>query len=220
VLDEEDATAPVAFAGNVPVKVVRSISANEWSTICLPFDMTAEQWAAAFGSDAEIRSLTGYTLADGAVKVKFSNPLTGSMVKNTPYIIKTTKAVDGFELTAELAPAKAETALSNGAMVGVYEAGTAIPENNFFISGNQFFRSHGATKSKAFRAYFRSTDAQNDGQARLLWDFDDAATTGINPAAGIDAAQGTLFDLLGRPVREAAAQKGVYVRNGKKVVKK
>jgi hypothetical protein len=154
------------------------------------------------------------------VKVKFSNHLTGTMAKNTPYIIKTTKAVDGFTLNAELAPATAETTLSNGAMVGVYEAGTAVPGNDFFISGNQFFRSHGATKSKAFRAYFHSTDAQNDGQARLLWDFDDAATTGISAVDGGNASQGALFDLQGRPVSETAAQKGVYVRNGKKVVKK
>ena len=40
VLEETSTTAPEASNGAVKVRVLRTILANEWSTICLPFAMT------------------------------------------------------------------------------------------------------------------------------------------------------------------------------------
>jgi hypothetical protein len=51
-LDENSKTAPKAISG-VDVRVTRTINANEWSTICLPFAMTAAQVKAAFGDDVK-----------------------------------------------------------------------------------------------------------------------------------------------------------------------
>ena len=48
VLDENSTTAPEAAEG-VNARVLRTISADIWNTICLPFAMTAEQVKAAFG---------------------------------------------------------------------------------------------------------------------------------------------------------------------------
>ena len=39
------------------------MKAGEWSTICLPFDMTAEQVQTAFGDDVALGDFTGYDVA-------------------------------------------------------------------------------------------------------------------------------------------------------------
>lgn len=58
VLSELSTALPEAATG-VDVRVKRTINANEWSTICLPFSMTAEQVTAAFGSGVQIGDITG-----------------------------------------------------------------------------------------------------------------------------------------------------------------
>ena len=51
VLDETSTTAPVASGGAVDIMVKRTIKANEWSTLVLPFNMTEAQVKEALGSE-------------------------------------------------------------------------------------------------------------------------------------------------------------------------
>ena len=60
VLDEISTTAPEDSDGAVDVRVKRTINANEWSTICLPFAMTEAQVKAAFGEGVQLGDFTGY----------------------------------------------------------------------------------------------------------------------------------------------------------------
>lgn len=53
ILDEMATTPPVAEE-NANVRVRRTINANSWSTICLPFAMSEVQCKAAFGDDVKI----------------------------------------------------------------------------------------------------------------------------------------------------------------------
>lgn len=46
-------------AEGVNVRVKRTIKANEWSTLVLPFAMTAEQVKSAFGNDVQLADFTG-----------------------------------------------------------------------------------------------------------------------------------------------------------------
>ena len=59
-LDENSTLPPVAHEG-VNVKVVRTIKANEWSTVCLPFAMNLTKAKAAFGDDVQVRKYANYT---------------------------------------------------------------------------------------------------------------------------------------------------------------
>jgi len=59
ILDENSTTVPTS-ATDVKVRVLRTVNANEWSTICLPFAMTEEQCKTAFGSDVELGDFAGY----------------------------------------------------------------------------------------------------------------------------------------------------------------
>ena len=75
----------------------------------------------------------------------------------------------------------------------------------------------GLTKSKAYRAYFWSKAAE-ESSARLMMDLD-VQTTGIK-AVGKQAGEEPLYDMQGRIVMEPSAKKGIYIQDGKKVVKK
>lgn len=229
VLDENSTVAPTAATG-VNVNVKRTINANEWSTICLPFAMSAEQVKAAFGSDVELKDFNGYDAETDAdenivgIKVKFDDAT--AIEANHPYVIKVSSAitefsVDGVDIDPEEAPTVAavkRTKKQWSEMIGTYEAETVVEENCLFLSDNKFYYSKGKTKMKAFRGYFDFYDVLTDvenAEARSI-DFDFGDTTGIQKINVNAQNDGIFYDLSGRCVEKPS--KGVFIVNGKKVV--
>lgn len=232
ILDETSTTAPEAEE-NVNVRVKRTIKANEWSTICLPFAMTAEQIETAFGSDVtvEIGDADSYetTEDDGGnivgINIKF-NDVT-AIEANHPYIIKVSKDIASFDVDGvDVAPAARERnrrkALGSGSyFVGNYESQLEVPEFCLFLSGNKFWYSIGDTKMKAFRGYFDLkdvlTNVEDAYSSRISMSFDNSTVIG---AALYDkgemANDNIVYDLQGR--RVANPGKGVFVKDGKKVI--
>lgn len=215
----------------VGVKVIRTIKADEWSTICLPFDMNESQVKAAFGSDVQLGDFTGYTAtvesnATTSIAVHFSS--VSAIEKNRPYIIKVTDLISSFDvdnvtIDPEEEPKNAvkEGRKERSIMVGTYVAETKVPEDCLFLNGNKFWYSTGNTKIKAFRAYFDFSDvlAEKDLNSNISFAFDEA--DGINqmemglPADGV-------YNLQGQKVHKdesKSLKKGVYIINGKKVVR-
>ena len=237
VLDENNAVAPDATDDEVDILVKRIIKANQWSTICLPFDMTEEQVYAAFGDDvqlAEFDTDEGYVVNnDGSIKVNFVDVDLSEDVfyANWPYIIKTSVDISEFEVTAQITPeeddavaeyitGKGKNKKTVGTFTGTFHAGTVIPENNLFLSDNKFYYSVGKTKCKAFRAYFWFEDVLEDlnsAGSRIVLHFSDDSTTGIRNLRGEEKRVET-YDLQGRRVENPS--KGLYIRNNKKVVVK
>ena len=234
VLDENN-TDPNAIkpATDVKVTVRRTINANAWSTICLPFDMTEEQTKEIFGNDVQLAYFTGYDVEkEGgdvlSITINFDeDDLSEGFYGNYPYLIKTSKDITEFELTTTIAPDAVQEIFSqgkgenkkSGKFIGTYQAETVVPENSLFLSGNQFWYSAGLTKMKAFRAYFTLSDVLSDvksANVRIFVDIDDEETRveGIST----DDAQGTVYDLSGRKV-SSPRHNGVYIINGKKVLK-
>ena len=173
ILDETSTVAPTAASG-VDVKVKRTIKANSWSTICLPFAIPAEKLTAAFGAGVEVKDFTGYDIVESGediVGITISFQAATAMLANHPYLIKVENAitaeegftVDGVDIDPEDEPivsfgfttGKGSKAVYHPAdFVGTYVADTTVPENDLFISNNKFYYSAGATNMKAFRAYF------------------------------------------------------------------
>lgn len=218
-LDENSTTAPTATDNAVKLLVKRTINAKTWSTICLPFEMTADQWKEVFGSDAKIHRLDSYEKKGDAIKVIFQPALTGKFVANRPYVIWTSKPITSFEITAQIKSAAGKDAKVNddddeiAYMQGTFKAGTVIPEDNVFVSGGQFYYSDGTFESKAFRAYLWFADKA--AASRIIMSFGDE-TTGIKDLNVSDNDK--VFDLQGRVVNTPG--KGVYVKGGKKVLVK
>lgn len=236
VLDETSTTAPVASGGAVDIMVKRTIKANEWSTLVLPFNMTEAQVKEALGSDVQLAEFEDYEAeydADDNVTgltVNFvATNLSDGFYANYPYLVKTSKDITEFFVTATIDPDE-EDAVAEftngktgpkkevyGSLIGTYHAGDAIPNNGLFLSGNKFWYSAGATKIKAFRAYFMLNEVLigvAEAKVRFMVDEDAAAIEGITP----DMENGVWYTLDGRQLNGKPTEKGVYIVDGKKVL--
>lgn len=237
-LDENSTTAPAA-AENVNILVKRTIIAGNWSTLCLPFSMTAEQVEKAFGPDVELADYTGWTWTEDeddnkkSITIQFTS--CNTITENKPLIIKTSADISEFTLDGvTINPADAEIEIKEsvdnkrkGTMVGTYVANTKVDEDCLFLSGNNFYYSTGNTKMKAFRAYFdlyytldepykSSVSASN---VKISVDGEEAtAIDGMNFQRVVEG----VYDLSGRKIQLENGdlnklQKGVYIIDGKKV---
>ena len=114
ILDETSTTAPAASKGEVDVKVKRTIKANEWSTFVLPFDMTEEQVKEGLGEDVQLAEFTDYEAEyDGddvtSLTVNFeATDLTEGFYGNYPYLVKISKDITEFIVTATVDPDEEE----------------------------------------------------------------------------------------------------------------
>ena len=223
-LSEDDAQAPAASSGAVDVTVNRTIAADTWSTLVLPFPMTNTQLKTAFGDDVQLAGFDGYTVSGDNINVSFVT--SSELAAHTPYIIKVSEAKTSFsvsgvtitEATNSLTTDKTEGATEKK-MIGTYIAETAIPDKGVFLLGNQFMYSKGTSKLKAFRAYFQLSDFNYAGGSapHLVIDVFDM-TTGVNQVGHDSVSEGSTYNLQGHRTDESA--KGIQIRAGKKVMKK
>ena len=221
VLDEAATTEPAAET-DANVRVRRTIKAGEWSTICLPFSMTAGQVTEAFGADVKIGDFKGCDVDDetGNVKVKFSEVT--AMEANHPYIIKVGTDVAEFTVDGvDIEPDDAEVKLDKSgrrynSFIGNYKNGTVLEDGTMFLSGNSFNFSSGQTKIKGFRGYFDFAAADVYYEARFILAFDNDVTGVSEIKRQGNGEMERLFGLGGQRVSKPG--KGVYVRGGKKVI--
>ena len=98
ILDELSTEVPAATTEPVDVRVKRTINANQWSTICLPFAMTAEQVTDAFGTDVELLDFSGAVSEkdadDNIVKITLNFASVTAIEANHPYVLKISTAID------------------------------------------------------------------------------------------------------------------------------
>ena len=226
----ENSTTPIEASGElVSVRVKRTIKANEWSTICLPFAMTENQVKTAFGNGVELADFNDYDYdaAEDRIKVKFET--VSAIEANHPYIIKVLSPVseftaDGVDINPQEAIVDFDTSRRKNQprqFVGTYVANTILDWGTLFLSGNKFWYSVGETKMKAFRAYFNFydllVDFENNYESRISMSFDDV--TGIDTMPTLSGDANRIYDLQGRQVTKPA-KGGLYIQNGKKVVVK
>lgn len=247
VLDELSATAPEASEGAVNVQVRKAVKAGEWTTLCLPFAMTGDELAAAFGDDVMVGDYAGwedsYASEDdehpSTLTVNFDRVSVADGLKaNHPYIIKTARDIADFIISGvTVAPSSSLTVSTGsarrhnvGSINGNYAAGTAVPATALYLDGGRFAYSDGSATLNAYGAWFEFEDVlqsyYDNGSA-------DSVRLNIDETTGIDAAlknkeerikkDGSVYGLDGRLVSrngKAGLGKGVYVVNGKKVVVK
>ena len=228
VLDETSTVAPTAATG-VDVTVRRTIKANVWSTIVLPFGITASQMQTAFGDDVavELADFTGYEAEETngnltGISVKFSS--TTAISANRPCIIRVSKPVTeinvkNVNIEPEDNPTVATVTRTRrqwSELIGTYIANTVVPENTLFLNDNKFYYSTGLSKMKAFRAYFDFYDVLTAVENYGVKMFIDGLETKVDEI-GFKDTPDSLYDLSGRKVTKPQ-QSAVYIVNGKKAV--
>lgn len=197
------------------VTIERTIKEG-FNTVCLPFDLTAEQVAAVFGENAKVYTFEDVPDGENST-INFNTKAENTIAANVPVLIGDATATTDVKTINNLMFKTAEANVSgtNFDFVGTY-APMTVAENDYFIGDGAVYKSTGTTTMNAFRAYIQNKTSAT-GDVKL---FIDGLTTGIDAISGKAAAsaQDGIYNLAGQ--RVSKAQRGIYVVGGKKVLVK
>lgn len=248
ILDENSEETPVAKE-NVDVTVRRTIKANEWSTLCLPFDMTGAQVKTVFGDDVQIADFSSWSFEKegndiARIRIGFTDlDVNDGIRKNHPYIIKVTSPVDKFNVSnvtiepEEYPESEVDYKVTTGSgrnqktttyyghMYGYYVKSPIESVGELFLSDNQFWYNVGYTTIKAFRATFYFNDGDNNLIAIPLEESSARIQMVFdeNEATGISGVAHETSDNRFYNLngqRVENPKKGLYIKKNKKVVVK
>ena len=211
------ATSAYGLPGDVTLK--RSITEGKWSTIVLPFAVSADKLITAFGPDYKLAELTtgdentlNFTTrtAIEACKpyaIKVSVPFTSATFEDV-YIDSTTP----------------EQTVGNWVFNGTYTSQTA-PVDSYVFSGNKLRKvTANNVTVKPFRAYITYNGVAPANELEFILDGE---TTGVETVYGLPFTVDSYYDLQGRKVVNGSwsmvngqLKKGVYIVNGRKTVVK
>ena len=200
-ISEDDNTVPEYNYANVTLN--RTLSASYWNTFSVPFDAPIPD---------------GWTVKefDNATDINFKNK-TGNFEAGVPYLVK--PAAEAVNPTFDGVIVKATEGEIKGA--GDYQFAAQIYNKSLATDGTiAYLATDGSIKKlntanglKGLRAYFIVPAGSN---ARIA--FIDDADTGIDSMESVaQKVENGVYDLQGRRVE--ATKKGLYIINGKKVVK-
>ena len=231
-LDETATNNTIEAKTGVNVTLKRSMVANEWNTICLPFDVTMDKAKAAFGDNVKIVELDTEVAVDANV---LSFKASTGIVAATPYLIKPsavsetgTYTFDGVDIT-ETNDEKAysfNNVKNPIAFKGIYNMVditndvTTIGETYyaaFLGDGNKIYKA-GTGKTKGFRAYFAIPNSASASALRVV--IDGTATSIKNIDSEVVESNAPVYNLQGQRVDGNNLTPGIYVKAGKKFVVK
>ena len=210
------------------VTLTRTLQAGGWNTLALPFNVEAATLTAInaklalMSGSMTVKELTGSSFENGTLTLNFGDAT--SMKAGTPYLVKVTPAAVALA-TMPFAAAEVNktavtvetTAVDFVPTLGLTEVTGDTKEILFLGTGNTLLYPETLPGNmKGFRAYFKlKGDAV--GARSFSLDFGDGNTTGIQTIENGEVNSESVYDLQGRRVNNAA-QKGLYIVNGKKVI--
>ena len=209
-MNETSSSVDFSAGEHANVVVNRNITGGKWATLSLPFAM-----AKPYGW--EVRELNSVEESDGVYTLNFTEAT--SLEAGKPYMVKTAEDVTRIVATdVTVLTEPVDQTVDGVTMKGVFTSGN-VPEGQYFVSGNKFYRAADDTNSmKAFRAYFGINGSNN--ARSLILNFDE--TTSITSLEGQQLATmqpEAVFDLSGR--RQTRLVPGInIVRQADGTVKK
>lgn len=223
-LDENATDTDTKIANNngktQDVTLTRSLKAGLWNTICLPFDVTAEQVESILKATGNVKE---FDKEDKATATIFFKPAT-EMKAGVPYLIKPTEDATVLNFKDVTINNVDKLNRKNGndycicGVFGKYAMNTNGTEL-FLNAAGKFVAPAAATNTmKGFRAYFMVPSGTSAAAININIDGE---TTGINNIETNAAVNGKVYNLNGQYVGNSlnGLKKGIYVVNGKKVIK-
>lgn len=205
-----DGAVPTYVPGTYPtVKITRNLTAGKWATAVYPF--------AVSGVD-NIAVLNSYDASTGALGFTSAAASTA----NVPFLMRSTAGATEISLNnVEVAAAAATDATaSEASLKGTYAATTVEAGEgvyNYVLSSNKIYKvGANAATIDPYRAYIQL--AQPTAARALSFFIDGEVTTGIEGVAVEDTMNSQVFNLNGQRVE--SPRKGLYIKNGQKVVVK
>lgn len=225
--------ALTAYAGfnnrtvNVTLKNRGTITSSYWNPITFPFNANEDKMKEVFGNEFQLEQFSSVESQGDKVSVlKFTKVSPKAVTAGTPYLIKPASDVNLDEktfsnVTFNSSDEGSTTATEGYAYVGLLQPKTFSADKTHLFVGknNTFVRLSGSATLTGARAYFTIPEAAYSKQFNL-GSFDDI--TGIsNVIIQTDADNSKIYNLNGQMVGTNwnTLPQGVYIVNGKKIVK-
>lgn len=192
-------------------KVVAGINA-----VAVPFDLTTEQVKAVFGENAQVYTFEDVPDGENS-QINFNTKEENTIEANVPVLVggateSPQQTINGVILKA----GEAKVTGTNFDFVGNYAGTVKVAANDYFVSGGKLYKSEGNTNLKSFRAFIQNK-ANTNGNVKLCIDGVATSIEAIeNGQLTIDNE--AIYNLAGQRVSKAT--KGIFIKNGKKVVVK
>lgn len=216
--DLDAVTLDEAVDNNIEAKVAnvtltRTLKAEKWNTLVLPFAVSTDEVKATFGDGVSIAT---YSNVEDVV-INFTT--TEEIKANEPVLIKPTQINENNVYTFNGVTLVKGDPKANGKMfdfVGCYGP-YKLATNDYMLSNNQWWKNGETSeyKVKGFRAYVK---AKNPEAAKQLTLVIDGQTTGLKLNTITGNIEGETYNMAGQ--RVANGYKGLVIKNGKKVINK
>ena len=223
-LDEEATYSPEAAYANVTLK---RTFVEGWNGLVLPFDMTVADAKTKFNA-SDIKQFSGIEVDDTkGTTLKFEDA--ESIEASTPVMIKVSSTPSSNEYKIEgvflNGKAKVPVTYESGdvkySFTGTYANESLAGQKFTLIQGSKIYNYDGTestVNAKTFRAYFLNESTEDAASKIYSVELDDTATAITEVKSNANGNADTIYDLQGRIVKTAV--KGIYIKNGKKVIVK
>lgn len=246
VLDEDEKLDDSRNLTNAIMVFHRTFNTNQWNSLILPVDMTADQVKAAFGADAKIARFNH--LEDKWIYFDTQAENNLHIEKNVPYIIKPTKlptavnrtynvggentkhinglvyTVTGIAYDDQTTTPKHEDTENTKGMkhYGSYENPTCVPADSYILhrSGDMVHTAVEHKNIKSYRTWLRETTPSGE-TLQMRVEQNDGPSTGIKVIEETAKNANTVYNVSGMRMNSSNTDnlpKGVYIINNKKVV--
>lgn len=224
-LDETKEYVQPKFTGDyVDVELKRELYAKEWNSICLPFNVPADQVVAAWGAGTKVLEFTSTTGNNLNLTER------ADIKAGTPYFLQPERV--STDHTYTFTDIKTATWDRSGKvpsvtikpikLTGFYSPSELPARCYVFGDENKLYHLVSAMQAYGFRCYFQDMSGYN---RQLTWGIDDN-TTGIDGTFVKPEAPkvGNIYTVNGQLVRRnstaAGLAPGVYIMNGIKLIVK
>ena len=198
-----------------------------WNGLVLPFDLSTSYATGLFGAD-QVMNFSGISVDGTSVTLNFTE--NGDEIKaGKPVMIHFNETPSSTSFTVDNAilsgSAPVDVEMTSGDIAytfkGTYGNTNLTGKVFTLIQGDYFFNydgTEGAVKAKTFRGYFENTTKSSGAKVMVAGFNFDGETTGIRELTTDNHKTDVMFDLMGRRVNQPT--KGLFILNGKKVIKK
>ncbi len=216
--------------GYADITLNRSLKADQWNTLTLPFNMTENEVKTVFGEGTQIIILEKAEISGDAANLHFRYHEIQNILAGYPYLIKPTKAVTSFALTNKyIDPSIVQNDIDCGSYTAKGTPGysTANVENatgtagysvnykkgDIFLSdGNgKLYISQGASYGKGYRSYIEKKDGTPAAKSISM------SYTGVEDNNEHGGTTSIGFTELSRDTLSEIGLGGVYNLNGQRI---
>ncbi len=203
------------------VTLTRTLQTGSYNTFAVPFSMTIP-------SGWTVKELSSASFSEGVLTLIFANA--SSIEAGKPYLVKVSATTDlsvesftGVTVSKDAVPFTS-TDVDFIPTLGATTISGDVKSILFLGASNNLYNPNAENSSmNGFRAYFQLKGSALMAPAIAFnIDFGDGETTGIISVSGsgltVNGSDGC-YDLQGRRIEGQPTQKGVYIVNGKKVIK-